>query len=249
MSNELLEIKDLYVKAEDKEILKGINLKINKGEIHVIMGPNGSGKTTTANAILNNPIYNKESGKILLEGEDITNLKTDEIARKGVFMSFQLPEEIPGISVTNFLKYAKNKITGQPVKIFEFKDELKKYMEELNMNPKNMERSLNVGFSGGEKKKNEILQMLVLNPKLAILDETDSGLDVDAIKTVSKGIEMFKKEDNAVLIITHNTKILHSLKPDYVHVLVDGKIVKTGNGDLAKQIEEEGYSKYKASLK
>ena len=149
-------------------------------------------------------------------------MQTDEIARKGVFMSFQLPEEIPGISVTNFLKYAKNKITGKPVKVFEFKDELKKYMEELSMKPKNMERSLNVGFSGGEKKKNEILQLLVLNPKLAILDETDSGLDVDAIRTVSKGIEMFKNSENAVLIITHNTKILHSLKADFVHVLVDG---------------------------
>ena len=241
----LLEIKDLYVNAENKEILKGINLSLNKGEIHVIMGPNGSGKTTTANAILNNPIYTKQKGNIIFDGEDITDLKTDEIARKGIFMSFQLPEEIPGISVTNFLKYAKNKITGQPVRFFEFKDELKKYMEELNMNPKNMERSLNVGFSGGEKKKNEILQMLVLNPKLAILDETDSGLDVDAIKTVSKGIEMFKNEENSVLIITHNTKILHSLKVDYVHVLVDGKIVKTGNQDLAKEIEENGYSQYK----
>ena len=245
MSSKLLEIKDLYVNAEGKEILKGINLEINKGEIHVIMGPNGSGKTTTANAILNNPAYNKQGGSILFEEEDITNLKTDEIARKGIFMSFQLPEEIPGISVNNFLKYAKNKQTGKPVKIFEFKAELKKYMEELNMTSNNMDRSLNVGFSGGEKKKNEILQMLVLNPKLAILDETDSGLDVDAIKTVSKGIEMFKNKKNAVLIITHNTKILHSLKIDYVHVLVDGKIVKTGGQELAKQIEEEGYNQYK----
>ncbi|HJJ04826.1 MAG TPA: Fe-S cluster assembly ATPase SufC [Clostridiaceae bacterium] len=245
MSNKLLEIKDLYVKAEEKEILKGINLKINKGEIHVIMGPNGSGKTTTANAILNNPMYVKEKGSIIFEEEDITNLKTDEIARKGIFMSFQLPEEIPGISVTNFLKYAKNKVTGKPVKIFEFKDELKKYMENLNMDSKNMERSLNVGFSGGEKKKNEILQMLVLNPKLAILDETDSGLDVDAIKTVSKGIEMFKNNENSILIITHNTKILSSLKVDYVHVLVNGKIVKTGGQELAREIEENGYAQYK----
>lgn len=246
MSNKLLEIKNLYVNAGEKEILKGINLELNEGEIHVIMGPNGSGKTTTANAILNNPEYKKEKGQILFEGEDITNSKTDEIARKGIFMSFQLPEEIPGISVTNFLKYAKNKATGKTVKIFEFKEELKKYMEELNMNPKNMERSLNVGFSGGEKKKNEILQMLVLNPKLAILDETDSGLDVDAIRTVSKGIEMFKNENNAILIITHNTKILHSLKVDYVHVLVDGKIVKTGGQELAQEIEENGYASYKS---
>ena len=170
----LLEIKQLYVNADEKEILKGIDLKINKGEIHVIMGPNGSGKTTTANAILNNPLYNKVKGQIIFDNEDITNLKTDEIARKGIFMSFQLPEEIPGVSVTNFLKYAKNKMTGSPVKIFEFKNELKQYMEDLNINPDYMERSLNVGFSGGEKKKNEILQMLVLNPKLAILDETDS---------------------------------------------------------------------------
>ncbi len=245
MENSLLEINNLYVNADTKEILKGINLKINKGEIHVIMGPNGSGKTTTANAILNNPAYKKIQGNIMFEGEDITNLKTDEIARKGIFMSFQLPEEIPGITVNNFLKYAKNKITGKPVKIFSFKDEVKKYMQELKMNTEYAERSLNVGFSGGEKKKNEILQMLVLNPKLAILDETDSGLDVDAIKTVSKGIEMFKNENNAVLIITHNTKILHNLKVDYVHVLVNGKIVKTGTGKLAKEIEENGYGIYK----
>lgn len=245
MSNKILEIKDLKVNADEKQILKGIDLTINKGEIHVIMGPNGSGKTTTANAILNNPAYNKVGGSIVFDGEDITDMRTDEIARKGVFMSFQLPEEIPGVSVANFLKYAKNKVTGKPVKIFQFKDELKKYMEDLNMNPENIERSLNVGFSGGEKKKNEILQMLVLNPKLAILDETDSGLDVDAVKTVSKGIEMFKNDENAVLIITHNMRILENLKVDYVHVLIDGKIVTTGGEEIIKDIEANGFSKYR----
>ena len=241
----LLEIKNLYAEANEKEILKGLNLTINKGETHVIMGPNGAGKSTLANVVLNNPAYKKNSGEVIFEGENINDLTTDKIAKKGIFMSFQSPEEIPGISTMNFLKYAKNKITDKPVKIFEFKSEVEKYMEELNMNPKLIQRNLNVGFSGGEKKKNEILQLLVLNPKLAILDETDSGLDVDAIKTVSKGIEMFKNENNAVLIITHNNKILHNLKVDYVHVLVDGKIVTTGTQELATEIENNGYSKYK----
>lgn len=241
----LLEINNLYAEAEGKQILKGLNLKINKGETHVIMGPNGAGKSTTANVILNNPEYKKTSGEILFEGENINEESTDKIAKKGVFMSFQSPVEIPGISTFNFLKYAKNKVTEKPVKVFEFKDQVKNYMEELSMNPKLVERNLNVGFSGGEKKKNEILQMLVLNPKLAILDETDSGLDVDAIRTVSKGIEMYKNEENAVLIITHNTRILENLKVDYVHILVDGKIVKTGDASLALEIEENGYSQYK----
>ena len=242
---ELLQIKDLYVNAGKKQILKGLNLTINKGEVHVIMGPNGAGKSTLANCIFNNPEYTKISGKIDFEGENINDLSTDKIAKKGIFMSFKSPEEIPGISCLNFLKTAKNKIQEKPVKIFEFKDTVKKYVEELNMNPKLIDRNLNVGFSGGEKKKNEILQMLVLNPKLSILDETDSGLDVDAIRTVSKGIEMYKSSENAVLIITHNMRILENLKVDFVHILVDGKIVKTGNADLAKEIEQEGYEKYK----
>ena len=241
----LLEINNLYAEAEGKQILKGLNLKINNGETHVIMGPNGAGKSTTANVILNNPEYKKTSGEILFEGENINEESTDKIAKKGIFMSFQSPVEIPGISTFNFLKYAKNKVTEKPVKVFEFKDQIKNYMDELSMNPKLVERNLNVGFSGGEKKKNEILQMLVLNPKLAILDETDSGLDVDAIRTVSKGIEMYKNAENAVLIITHNTRILENLKVDYVHILVDGKIVKTGDASLAQEIEENGYSQYK----
>ena len=243
--SKLLEIKDLYANAGDKEILKGLNLNINKGEVHVIMGPNGAGKSTLANVIFNNSEYTKKSGEIIFDGENINDLSTDKIAKKGVFMSFQNPEEIPGITTTNFLKVAKNNIDGKPVKIFELKENIKKNMEELNMNPKLIERNLNVGFSGGEKKKNEILQMLVLNPKLAILDETDSGLDVDAVKAVSKGIDMYKNDDNAVLIITHNMKILQNLKIDFVHILIDGKIIKTGNAELAKEIEENGFSKYK----
>ena len=243
--NTLLEIKNLYVNAGDKEILKGLNLKINKGEVHVIMGPNGAGKSTLANVILNNPEYKKIDGEIDFEGENINNLTTDKIAKKGVFMSFQSPEEIPGISNANFLKYAKNKITDKPVKVFELKKQIEAYTQELNMNPKLIDRNLNVGFSGGEKKKNEILQMLVLEPKLVILDETDSGLDVDAVKTVSKGIQMYKNENNAILIITHNNKILESLKVDYVHVLVDGKIAETGDAGLAKEIQENGYKKFK----
>lgn len=245
MSETLLEIKNLHAKAEEKEIIKGLNLKINKGEIHVIMGPNGAGKSTLSNVILANPEYVQTEGEIILDGENINELKTDERARKGIFMSLQSPKEIPGISVTNFLKYAKIATTGKPVKIFEFKKELEKNMEELKMKPEYANRNLNVGFSGGEKKKNEILQMLTLNPKLAILDETDSGLDVDAIKTVAKGIKMYSNKDNGVLIITHGTKILQGLHVDYVHVLVDGKIIKTSTGNLANEIEENGYEEYK----
>ena len=241
---ELLNIKDLYAKVGEKEILKGLNLKINKGEVHVIMGPNGAGKSTLANIILNNPQYEVTNGEITLDGENIKGLKTDEIAKKGIFMSFQAPEEVPGISVTNFLKVAKTARSDEPIKIFAFKKELEENMKKLNMNPTYSTRDLNVGFSGGEKKKNEILQLLTLNPKLAILDETDSGLDVDAIKTVSKGINMFKNDENAVLIITHSTKILQDIKVDFVHILIDGKIVKTGEGSLADIIEKEGYEKF-----
>ena len=241
---ELLNIKDLHVNAGDKEILKGLNLTINEGETHVIMGPNGAGKSTLANIILNNPEYKIMDGEIDFEGENINDLKTDERARKGIFMSFQTPEEVPGISVMNFIKAAKSAQEKEMIKVFAFKKELEENMQKLDMKTGYSTRDLNVGFSGGEKKKNEILQMLMLKPKLAILDETDSGLDVDAIKTVSKGIKMYKNDKNAVLIITHSTKILQGLNVDYVHILVDGKIVKTAKADLASEIEKEGYSKY-----
>jgi Fe-S cluster assembly ATP-binding protein len=241
---ELLKIKDLHAKAGEKDILKGLDLTINKGEVHVIMGPNGAGKSTLANVIMHNPEYNIESGEIIFDGENVTDKKADEIARLGVFMSFQNPEEVPGINLTNFLKTAKNSITGEPVRLFEFKKEISGYMEKLDINSTYANRDLNVGYSGGEKKKNEILQMLTLNPKLAILDETDSGLDVDAIKTVSQGINMFKNEENSILLITHSMKLISDLKVDYVHVLVDGKVVFTGDGKLAKKIEKDGYSEF-----
>ena len=243
----LLEIKNLCTIAEDdndKQILKGLNLNINEGEIHVIMGPNGSGKSTLANTIFSSPRYIKTDGFIKLCGEDITECSTDQVAKKGVFMSFQTPEEIPGVSLAHFLKTTKHAITGEKPNLYKFTTEVEKYMNELDMKYEYVNRDFNVGFSGGEKKKNEILQMLLLNPKLAILDETDSGLDVDAIRTVSRGINLYKNDKNAVLIITHSTKILEKLKVDKVHVLVDGKIVKTGDAELAKMIEKEGYQEY-----
>ena len=242
----MLVIKDLYakVKDSDKEIIKGLNLEIKENEIHVIMGPNGAGKSTLSNIIFNNPKYEITKGEILFESEKINDLKPNEIAKKGIFMSFQIPEVIPGITNAEFLKSAKTSIAGEKVNLFEFANLLEENMDKLDINKNYINREVNVGFSGGEKKKNEILQMLTLNPKLAILDETDSGLDVDAIKAVSKGIKLFKNEHNSVLIITHNTKILKDLDVDYVHILVDGKIVKTGNKDLAKEIEEKGYKEY-----
>ena len=248
MNNNLLKVCNLKIEADEKEILKGLNLEINKGEIHVIMGPNGAGKSTLANAIMNNPKYKRLDGDIEFAGENINDLKTDERARKGLFLSFQYPEEIPGITVENFLKYAKRSSDGNLLNHFKFDLDLKRNMKELKIDESYAERYLNVGFSGGEKKKNEILQMLMLNPKLAILDESDSGLDVDAIRIVSKGIKMISNEENAVLIITHNTKILENLKPDYVHVLVDGKIVKTGDSALADEIEEKGYESFKEAV-
>ena len=240
----LLELENVYANVNEKEILKGLNLKINKGEVHVIMGPNGAGKSTLANVILNNPAYEKTEGKISFEGEDITDLETNKIAQKGIFMSFQTPIEIPGVSTLNFLKYAKTKVTGKLVNKLTFNKEIEEIVESLDMNKKLLNRSLNVGFSGGEKKKNEMLQLLTINPKLAILDETDSGLDFDAIKVVSKGIKMYKNENNALLIISHNINIFKELKVDFVHVLIDGRIVETSDASLINIIEKEGYSKY-----
>jgi len=243
----LLNIKNIHTIAEDdhnKKILKGLDLEINAGEIHVIMGPNGSGKSTLANTIFSSPRYIKTEGTITFEDEDITEESTDKIAKKGIFMSFQAPEEIPGVTLANYLKAVKTSIDGKKPSIYEFIPEVENTMKELDMKEEYIKREFNVGFSGGEKKKNEILQMLLIKPKLAILDETDSGLDVDAIKTVVKGINLYKNDNNAVLIITHSTKILKGLNVDKVHILVDGKIVKTGDYSLALEIDENGYKDY-----
>lgn len=244
MKNPLLKIENLHASAGEKPIINGINLEVFPGEVHVLMGPNGAGKSTIANVIMGHPTYAVTDGTITFDGENITEEATDARARKGLFLSFQQPEEIQGITVENFLRAAKTAITGEPVKALAFHREIGKIMKELDMDESYAERYLNVGFSGGERKKNEIFQMLVLNPRLAILDETDSGLDVDAVKIVSKGINKYKNKNNAILIITHNTKILDSISPDFVHVLVNGKIVKTGDYSLVNVINEEGFAQF-----
>jgi len=243
----LLEIKDLYTIAEDdneKKILKGLNLTVNKGETHVIMGPNGSGKSSLAYTCFHSPKYIVTNGSIYFDGEDITNQKTDYIAKKGLYMSFQNPEVIPGISVANLIKTSKKSLNNEKVNISTFYKDINEKLDSLNLNKDYALREFNVGFSGGEKKKNEMLQLLMLNPKLAILDETDSGLDVDAIKTVSKALNIYKNDDNAIVVITHSTKILEELKVDKVHILIDGKIVDTGDRSLADEIDKKGYSNY-----
>ena len=242
---ELLQIKDLEVSVEEKKILKGINLTINKGEIHVVMGTNGAGKSTLANAIMGNPLYTVDKGSIVFDGKDITEDAVNDRAKAGIFMSFQSPISVPGITVENFIRTAKSTITGENVRALAFKKELKEKMDELSFDTSYAQRYVNEGFSGGERKKNEILQMSILNPKLAILDETDSGLDVDAVRIVSEGVNRFHNEDNAVLIITHHNQILQKLQPNFVHILIDGRIVKTGGPELVREIEEKGYDAYK----
>lgn len=242
MAEKLLDIKDLHAGVEDKEILKGLNLSVNKGEVHVILGPNGSGKSTLMNIIMGHPNYQITSGTMELEGEDMSNLKTFERARKGLFLSFQTPEEIPGITVENLIRTAKQAITGEKVKLLPFRKELKAMMQELKMKPEYAQRYMNVGFSGGEKKRNEILQLLMLQPKLALLDETDSGLDVDAVQIVSEGVAKFHNAENSCIIITHNTRILEKLKVDKVHVLMNGRIVEEGGAELIEDINSRGFT-------
>ena len=244
----MLEIKNLHVKACDKEILRGLNLNVAKGEVHVILGPNGSGKSTLMNVILGHPKYEITSGEIFFEGEDLNALKTFERARRGIFLSFQNPEEIPGITVENMLRTAKQSITGEKIKILQFHKELLALMKELQIAPEYAIRYMNVGFSGGEKKRNEILQLLTLNPKLALLDETDSGLDVDAVEIVSKGVAKFHNENNSCIIITHNAQILKHLPVNRVHIFLNGRIVKSGSAELINEVSEHGYAPFEVEL-
>lgn len=245
MAEEMLRVKDLTVGVDEKEILHGVNLTVGEGEVHVLMGPNGSGKSTLGVSIMGDPVYTKISGKVYFNGEDITNLSADKIAKKGIFYSFQNPIEVPGVTLRNFIRSSMEAITGKRVTPFDLVKRLKEPMEILGMDESYLDRDLNVGFSGGEKKKAEILQLLTVRPKLAILDETDSGLDVDAVQVVSSGIEEYKKRaDGALIIITHNTKILKSLKVDHTHIIVSGCIVDNGDAALIDRINNEGFERY-----
>lgn len=238
----LLTVKDLHVNVEDKEILHGVDFTINKGETHVLMGPNGTGKSTLGYALMGNPRYQITEGEIWFEGKNITEEAVNERAKDGIFLSFQNPLEVPGVTLSAFIRSALEQKTGKRIRLWDFKKELARTMEILQMDPSYAERDLNVGFSGGEKKKAEILQLLMLKPSLAILDETDSGLDVDAVRTVSRGIEEYQKNcDGGLLIITHSTRILEYLSVDDTHVMVEGKIVKTGDASLVDEINEKGF--------
>ena len=245
MANEILNIKNLAARTEDVEILKDINLTIGEGETHVIMGPNGAGKSTLASVLMGSPEYEVTGGEITFNGENLEAVSVCERAKKGLFLSFQNPLEVPGITLENFVRTALEQKTGEKIKLWGFRKEVKKVLETLQMDEDYAQRDLNVGFSGGEKKKAEVLQMLLLKPTLAILDETDSGLDVDAVKTVSKGVEEFQKDKSAsLLIITHNAAILSSLHVDKVHSLADGKIVKSGGEELINAVEKDGFNQF-----
>jgi Fe-S cluster assembly ATP-binding protein len=242
----MLNVKNLHASIGENQILKGISLDINPGEVHAIMGPNGSGKSTFSQVMAGNPFYTVDSGEINYRGKDLQELEPYERARAGLFMGFQYPVEIPGVTNVYFLKNSLNAIREanglQTLDAYEFNEYLNEKMDAVGMSKELTRRSVNSGFSGGEKKKNEILQLLVLNPKLAILDETDSGLDIDALKTVAGGVEKFRSKDNAVILVTHYQRLLDFIHPDFVHVLIDGKIVLSGDSKLALELEAKGYN-------
>lgn len=247
MTASVLKVNRIDASVEDKAILRGVDLTIREGETHVLMGPNGAGKSTLGYTLMGSPRYHVTAGSIEFDGRDITEEPADERARAGMFLSFQEPLEVPGLSLESFLRSAMEQRTGKKIRLWDFKKDLKKAMEVLQLDPSYAGRSLNVGFSGGEKKKIEILQLLLFQPKLAILDETDSGLDVDAVRLVSEGVRTYQKEQGgALLIITHSTRILDALAVDHTHVMVDGHIVTTGDGSLVNDINENGYEKYLA---
>jgi Fe-S cluster assembly ATP-binding protein len=241
----LLEVKDLHAGIDGKEILKGLNLEVNKGEVHAIMGPNGSGKSTLSKVLAGHPSYEVTGGEVIYEGRNLLELEPDERAREGVFMAFQYPVEVPGVSNSQFLRLAYNEKAKhhnrEELDPLEFNDYLKEKAKLVEMSPEFFKRSVNEGFSGGEKKRNEILQMAVLEPKLAILDETDSGLDIDALRIVAEGVNKLRSSENAIILVTHYQRLLNYIQPDFVHVLAGGKIVKEGGKELAVELEEKGY--------
>ena len=241
----MLEIKNLHASIDDTKILKGLSLKVNAGEVHAIMGPNGSGKSTLASVIAGREDYDVTDGEINFLGNELSELGPDERAREGIFLAFQYPVEIPGVSTTNFMKTAVNQIREskgeKPLDAVAFLKVMKEKMKLVNIKQELLSRSINEGFSGGEKKRNEIFQMAMLDPKLSILDETDSGLDIDALKIVSNGVNSLRNEENATVVVTHYQRLLDYIVPDYVHVLIDGKIVKSGDKNLALELEEKGY--------
>lgn len=246
--SELLRVENLHVSVGGKELLHGINLTVNQGEVHVIMGVNGAGKSTLLHAIMGNPVYQITEGHIYFEGEDITQLSVDKRAKLGIFLSFQNPISVAGITMENFIRTAKTTISGKQQRLFPFKRFMRQRMEDLAMDPSYADRYLNDGFSGGERKKSEILQLRILDPKLAMLDETDSGLDVDAVRIVSKNISAYHKEGNAILLITHLNQILKFIQPEFVHVLIDGRIVKEGEPELVDEIETNGFDVYRSEV-
>lgn len=248
MNSNLLEVSGLHVSAGEKEILHGVDLTVGKDETHVLMGPNGTGKSTLGYAITGNPEYTVTAGKIVFDGEDITRLPVNERAKKGIFLSFQNPLEVPGVTLSAFIRSALEQKTGKRIRLWDFKKKLAETMQLLAMDASYAERDLNVGFSGGEKKKAEILQMLMLEPKLAILDETDSGLDIDALRIVAEGVNKLKTPESSTIVITHYERLLDIIKPDVVHVLYKGRIVKTAGPELSKEIEKRGYDWIKAEI-